>query len=93
MNLRWRLSSVGYRTEHAGQTTIALTGLNTHFEKARTALMRVSVMLHGWAVHAAEQLDPVTVWNLVSVHLKRLLAGVGPPSAHRILEYHANGIG
>lgn len=55
--------------------------------------MRVSVMLHGWAVHAAEQLDPVTVWNLVSVHLKRLLAGVGPPSAHRILEYHANGIG
>ena len=35
----WLMSSVGRRTEHAGQTTITLTGLHAHFEKARAALM------------------------------------------------------
>ena len=33
----WLMSSVGRRTEHAGQTTITLTGLHAHFEKALTA--------------------------------------------------------
>ena len=44
----WLMSSVGRRTEHAGQTTITLTGLHAHFEKARAALMRVSALLQGW---------------------------------------------
>ena len=89
----WLMSSVGHRTEHAGQTTITLTGLHAHFEKARTALKHVSAMLQAWVVRAAEQLNPVTVWNLVCDHLKRVLAGVGPPPAHRFLEHHAIGIG
>jgi hypothetical protein len=89
----WLMSSVGHRTEHAGQTTITLTGLHAYFEKARTALKHVSAMLQGWVVRAAEQLNPVTVWNLVCDHLKRVLAGVGPPPTHRFLENHANGIG
>ena len=89
----WLMSSVGRRTEHAGQTTITLTGLHAHFEKARAALMRVSAMLQGWLARAAEQLHPTTVWNLVCEHLKCLLAGVGPPRAHRLLEDHANRIG
>ncbi|MDP2809450.1 MAG: transposase, partial [Rhodocyclaceae bacterium] len=59
----WLMSSVGRRTEHAGQTTITLTGLHAHFEKARTALMRVSALLQGWVTQAAEQLNPVTVWQ------------------------------
>ncbi len=88
----WLMSSVGQRTEHAGQTTITLTGLHAHFEKARAALMRVSAMLQGWVVRAAKPLDPSTVWHLVCEHLKGLLAGVGPPPAHRLLDNHANGI-
>jgi hypothetical protein len=39
------MSSVGRRTEHAGQTTITLTGLHAHFEKARQVLMRISSQL------------------------------------------------
>jgi hypothetical protein len=38
----WLMSSVGRRTEHAGQTTITLTGLHAHFGKARQVLMRIS---------------------------------------------------
>ena len=89
----WLMSSVGRRTEHAGQTTITLTGLHAHFEKARASLMRVSALLRGWVAQAAEQLNPTTVWNRVCEHLKCVLAGIGPPPALRILEYHANGIG
>ena len=37
----WLMSSVGRRTKHAGQTTITLTGLHAHFEKARAALRRL----------------------------------------------------
>jgi hypothetical protein len=88
----WLMSSVGRRTEHAGQTTITLTGLHAHFEKARAALMRVSAMLQGWVDRAAEQLNPTTVWILVCDHLKHILAGIGPPRAHRLLENHANAI-
>ena len=89
----WLMSSVGRRTEHAGQTTITLTGLHAEFGKARDALMRVSTWLHGWVVRAAEQLNPTTVWTLVCNHLKRVLAGIGPPTAHRFLENHARGVG
>lgn len=75
----WLMSSVGRRTEHAGQTTITLTGLHAHFDKARATLMRVSALLQGFITLAAEQLNPVTVWTLVCDHLKRTVAGIGPP--------------
>ena len=51
----WLMSLVGRRTEHAGQTTITLTGLHAEFAKARAALTRVSAMLHDWAVRAATE--------------------------------------
>jgi hypothetical protein len=89
----WLMSSVGRRTEHAGQTTITLTGLHAHFEKARATLMRVSALLQGFVTHAAEQLSPVNVWSLVCDHLKRTLAGIGPPQPHQFLANYANGIG
>ena len=89
----WLMSSVGRRTEHAGQTTITLTGLHAHFEKARAALMRVSALLQGWVAQAAEQLNPVTVWQRVCDHLKLTLAAIGPPPILRLLAVHANGIG
>ena len=89
----WLMSSVGRRTEHAGQTTVTLTGMHAHFDKARAALMRVSALLQGWANHAAEQLGSATVWNLVCEHLKRVLAGIGPPPAYRLLANHASSTG
>ncbi|MDP2793189.1 MAG: hypothetical protein Q8O25_03755, partial [Sulfurisoma sp.] len=61
--------------------------------KARTALMRVSALLQGWVTQAAEQLNPVTVWQRVCDHLKRTLAGIGPQPILRLLGNHANGIG
>ena len=82
----WLMSSVGRRTEHAGQTTITLTGLHAHFDKARAALMRVSALLQGWVNQAAEQLNPNAVWSLVCDHLKRVLAGIGSPPTRRLLE-------
>jgi hypothetical protein len=87
------MSSVGRRTEHAGQTTITLTGLHAHFEKARATLMRVSALLQGWVTQAAEQLNPVTVWSLVCDHLKLIVAGIGPPKILCLIENHAGGIG
>jgi len=87
------MSSVGRRTEHAGQTTITLTGLHAHFEKARAALMRVSALLQAWVTEAAEQLNSTTVWSRVCDHLKYVLAGIDPPPAHRLLANNPNGIG
>jgi hypothetical protein len=89
----WLMSSVGRRTEHAGQTTITLTGVHAHFEKARAALMRVSTLLQGWSAQAAEQLNLQTVWQCVCDHLKRILASIGPPHSRLLLANHANGIG
>ena len=89
----WLMSSVGRKTEHAGQTTITLTGLHAHFEKARAALMRVSTLLQGWVAQAAEQLNPQTVWQRVCDHLKRILAAIGPSQSRLLLANHANGIG
>jgi Transposase DDE domain len=89
----WLMSSVGRRTEHAGQTTITLTGLHAHFGKAKEALTRVSAWLQALASRAAEQLSGTTVWNMCCDHLKQILAGVGPPQYHRLLANHANGIG
>ncbi len=89
----WLMSSIGRKTEHAGQTTITLTGLHAHFGKAKEALMRVSAMLQAWVDRAAEQLNPLRVWHFVCDHLKHILAGVGPPQQRRFLENHAQGIG
>ena len=89
----WLMSSVGCRTEHAGQTTITLTGLHADFAKARAALMRVSALLQEWVVRATEQLNPTTVWLLVCDHLKRVIASIGPPQNIRLLTNLANGVG
>lgn len=77
----WLMSSVGRRTEHAGQTTITLTGLHAHFDKARAMLNRVSALLQAWFANAAEQLNSKTVWQYVCDHLKQILADIGPPPA------------
>ena len=41
----WLMSSIGRRTEHAGQTTITLTGLHARAAKAKQALARISALL------------------------------------------------
>lgn len=86
----WLMSSVGRRTEHAGQTTITLTGQHADFGKARAALMHVSALLQEWVVRATEQLNPTTVWNLVCDHIKRVIASIGPPQNIRLLTKLAN---
>lgn len=88
----WLMSAVGRRTEHAGQTTITLTGLHADFAKARAVLLRVSALLQGWMAQATEQLNPQTVWHRVCDHLKQTIAGIGPPPIMRLLENHADGI-
>jgi hypothetical protein len=85
----WLMASVGRRTEHAGQTTITITGLHAHFDKAQGALTRVSAQLQAWAANAAEQLNLKTVWQCVCDHLKHVLARIGPPPALRLIENHA----
>ena len=86
----WLMSSVGRRTEHAGQTTITLTGLHADFAKARAVLMRVSALLQDWVVRATEQLSRTTVWQLACDHLKRVLASIGPPQNVRLLSSAAD---
>ena len=68
-------SASGCRTEHAGQTTITLTGLHAHFGKGKEALVRISAQLQAWAARAAEQFNPTTVWDFVCDHLKLIHAG------------------
>ena len=86
----WLMSSVGRRTEHAGQTTITITGQHAHFAKARDALRRVSAMLHEWMRQAAEQFNVRSVWQLCCDHLKRTLAYSDPPPTSG---NHAHGLG
>ncbi|MBI5438541.1 MAG: hypothetical protein HY936_06285 [Nitrosomonadales bacterium] len=76
---------MGRRTEHAGQTTITLTGQHADFGKARAALMHVSALFQEWVARATEQLNPTTVWNLVCDHIKRVIASIGPPQNFRLL--------
>lgn len=81
----WLMTSVGRRTEHAGQTTITLTGMHAEFARAREALVRVSGLLQAWVKDAAEQLDGVSVWHRCCGHLKRLLATIqAPPGIRRL---------
>ena len=75
------MGSIGRKTQHAGQTTISLTGLHADFAKARVALLRVSALLQGWAKATAEQLDTNLVWQRVD-HLKRVLARFAPQHYH-----------
>ena len=75
----WLMSSVGRRTEHAGQTTITLTGQHAYFDKARQLLMHISSQLQAWVSAAAEQFDGPSVWLRCCAHLKRTLAAIGPP--------------
>ncbi len=87
------MSAVGRRTEHAGQTTMTLTGLPAPFDKARAALLRLSALLQDWVTQTAEQLNSFTVWYRVGDHLKQIIAGIGTPHSIRLLEFNANGIG
>ena len=89
----WLMSSVERRTEHAGQTTITLTGLHAHFGKARQVLMRISSQLQTWVAEAAEPLNIKSVWQLCCDHLKRTLAAIGPPPTSGLLSDHATGVG
>ena len=89
----WLMSSVGRRTEHAGQTTITLTGQHAYFDKARQLLMHISSQLQAWVSAAAEQFDGPSVWLRCCAHLKRTLPAIGPPKPHRLLAEHANGVG
>jgi hypothetical protein len=89
----WLMSSVGRRTEHAGQTTITLTGQHAYFDKARQVLTRVSGQLHAWMREAAEQFKPRSVWMRCCEQLKRTLAAIGPPNPLRLLADHADGLG
>lgn len=70
----WLMGSIGRKTDHAGQTTISLTGLHADFAKAKAALMRVSAMFQGWAKTTAEQWEPNVVWQRVCNYLKWVLA-------------------
>lgn len=88
----WLMSSVGRRTEHAGQITITLTGQHAYFDKARQVLMLISSQLQKWASEAAEQFKPRSVWMRCCKHLKRTLAAIGPPQILRLLPDHANEI-
>lgn len=89
----WLMSSIGRKTEHAGQTTISLTGLHADFARARIALTRVSALLQGWARQTAEQLRPQFVWHRACDHLKRLLAGFLPAKPPALPAVDAVGIG
>lgn len=75
----WLMTSVGRRTEHAGQTIITLTGMHAEFARAREALVRVSAMLKTWLKSAAEQLDGISVWHRCCSYLKRILVGIQAP--------------
>ena len=87
------MSSVGRRTEQAGQTTITLTGQHAYFDKARQVLMRVSSQLQAWMTEAAEQFNAPSVWLRCCDHLKRTIAAIGPPAPLRLLIQQANRVG
>jgi hypothetical protein len=62
----WLMTSVGRKTEHAGQTTVTLTGLHAHFAQARAALTRVSALLQGgWPKLRSSW--PIHLFGIVSV--------------------------
>ena len=74
MRMSLLISSVGRKTEHAGQTTTTLTGLHAHFGKARDALIRVSALLKDSVARAADQFDAKDVWQLCYDHISPSLS-------------------
>ena len=82
----WLMTCVGRKTEHAGHTTVTLTGLHAHFAPARAALTRVSALLQGWVAETAKQLTQPSVWHRVCDHLKRFLAGIGALPSQPLLK-------
>jgi Tfp pilus assembly protein PilE len=87
------MSSVGRRTEHAGQTTITLTSTHSHFKKARAALMRASALLQGWFAQAAEQFKNQTVWQSVCDHIKLSFSNCAPTPTRHFTKYYATAVG
>ncbi len=83
----WLMSSIGRRTEHAGQTTITLTGMHARAAKAQQALARISGLLQELSRRSAEQLQGRSVWQLLCAHLTQLITGAGPPKFERLLGY------
>jgi hypothetical protein len=89
----WLMSSVGRRTEHAGQTTLTLTGQHANFNQALQLLMAVSSQLQAWLKEAAEQLGITSVWSLCCAQLKQTIAGIVSPKIAKLLPNHADGLG
>jgi hypothetical protein len=87
----WLMAGVGRRTEHAGQTTLTITGLHAEFERAREVLTSISAMLKGWANRAAEQLNSPSVWIQICDHLVRTIAGIQPFLTRKLLPSPAMG--
>jgi hypothetical protein len=82
----WLMSSIGRTTEHAGKTTLTISGLHADFEKAKHALNKVSILLQGWVKTATEQLQTITVWQQFCNYMKLILTGVHPPTSIKMLE-------
>ena len=85
----WLLTSIGRRTEHAGQTTITITAQHAYGDKARTALLNVSALLKTWLSRAAEQFNTRTVWQLCCEHLKKILGAFHTPIPLQSIENQA----
>jgi hypothetical protein len=82
----WLMSSIGRKTEHAGQTTITIYSIHAYADKAEKALTRVSTMLNTWVKQVAEQLNPLAVWQCFCDFLKRILTGFSPPEPPLAIE-------
>jgi hypothetical protein len=80
------MSSIGRKTEPAGQTTITIYAIHAYADKAEKALTRVSTMLNIWAKQVAEQLNPLAVWHCFCDFLKRILTGFSPPEPPLAIE-------
>ena len=89
----WLLSSVGIKTEHAGQTTVKITGIHAQAEKARSALMHVSALLKGWFEQAAEQFASPSVWTLICQYIKTTVAKITDIRARTLMPVNAHGVG
>jgi hypothetical protein len=79
----WLMSSIGRKTQHAGQTWITLTGLHARFNEARARLTCVSALLQGWFSQATEQFRTEIVWQRVCDHIKQVIAGVNTSKYRR----------
>lgn len=81
----WLMTSVGRRTEHAGQTRVTLSGQHARFKEAHRLLVRISKQLQTWTRELAEQLDARSVWVRCCDYLKEVLAAIGTAKINRLL--------